>query len=68
MLFKSLIENVSREEIEKYIDNLYYIYSEKSNELKNILHILKKVLKIPVEILSKYFIRLYSLDSSFYKI
>ena len=67
LLFKSLIENVSREEIEKYIDNLYYIYSEKSNELKNILHILKKVPKIPVEILSKYFIRLYSLDSSFYK-
>lgn len=65
LFFKALIENTSEDQIKIYIDYLYDIYSEESIELKNILDILKTIPKIPVEILSKYFIRLYTLYSNF---
>ena len=67
LCFKSLIENISEEKIKQYINYLYDTYSKENNELKNILDILKTIPKIPIEILSKYFIRLYTLESNFYK-
>ena len=67
LCFKSLIENISEKTIKQYINYLYDTYSKENNELKNILNILKTIPKIPIEILSKYFIRLYTLESNFYK-
>ena len=67
LCFKALIKNISEDEIKEYINSLYDKYSKESNELKNILDILKLIPKIPMEILSKYLIRLYTLDSSFHR-
>ena len=68
LCFKTMIKNISKKEIEKYINYLYDAYSKEENkELKKILDILKKVQNIPIEILSKYFIRLYTLESNLYK-
>ena len=68
LCFKSLIGKISDEKkIEKYINNLYDTYSKENNEIKNLLNTLKTIQKIPIEILSKYFIGLYTLESNFYK-
>ena len=67
LCFKSLIGKISDEIIEKYINNLYDTYSKENNEIKNLLNTLKTIQKIPIEILSKYFIGLYTLESNFYK-
>ena len=42
-------------------------YSKDNDELKKLLGSIKTMRNIPIEILSKYYARLYSIDSNFYK-
>ena len=66
MFFKVLIEKTSHETINNYNKLLYERYSEENKDLKSLLGSIKSLPKIPIEILSKYYARLYTAESSFY--
>ena len=65
MFYKILIDITSKEKIEKYIELLYNKYSNNS-KVKKLLNSIQSMLNIPIKLLSKYFARLYTLDSDFY--
>ena len=67
LFFKALIENVSNENMENYTNYIYNAYSLNNNKLKIFLKQIISISNIPVEILSKYFARLYTFNSDFYK-
>ena len=67
LFFKALIENISHDKIEKYTNLLYNTYSNKNNEIKKLLSILISIPDIPIEILSKYYARLFTIESAFYQ-
>ena len=67
LFFKTLIDKISNENINSYTSNLYDDYSEKNEDVKNLLGPIKDIKNIPIEILSKYYARLYTAESDFYK-
>ena len=67
LFFKSLIEDTSIDNMKEYTNSLYNTYSENYYEVKILLDSIKSMAKVPIEILSKFYARLYTLDSSFYK-
>ena len=67
LFFKTLIDKTSNENINEYTSNLYDDYSEKNKDIKNLLGSIKNITNIPIEILSKYYARLYTAESDFYK-
>jgi hypothetical protein len=67
LFFKALIKDISNDDIEKFTSSLYKNYFEKNNEIKNLLNSINLVPDIPIEILSKYYSRLYTIESDFYK-
>ena len=67
LFFKALIDNASNENIEKYNELLYNSYSKSSESIKELLGPIQSIPDIPIEILSKYYARLYTSESDFYK-
>ena len=67
LFFKALIDNTSNDNIEKYTNSLYDIYSNKNDKIKNLLRQIISIPNIPLEIIAKYYVRLYTLASDFYK-
>ena len=67
MFFKTLIDNQSINKIEEFTNELYNKYSSNNDKLKELLGPINSVSNIPIEILSKYYARLYTADSDFYK-
>ena len=75
IFFKALIDKASNDNIENFINELYDTYSEKyekekSNKYRDFLTLLgtiKSMQGIPIEILSKHFARLYTMECDFYK-
>ena len=65
IFFKCLIDNVSNDKMEEYTNSLYNTYSRDNNEIKILLDSIKST-NIPIEILSKYYARLYTIQSKFY--
>ena len=65
MTFSSLLDEISNENIEKYTKSLYNLYSKESEKIKTLLEQIIHMKNIPIEILCKYYIRLYSLNSKF---
>ena len=66
LFYKSLLDNTSLKNIGEYTNYLYDLYS-KNNGVKSLLGPIKSVSNIPIEILSKYYARLYTFESCFYK-
>jgi len=66
LFYKSLIEITSKDNIEKYTEHLYKKYST-NNEVDKLLNPIKNIKDIPIELLSKYYARLYTLESKFYE-
>ena len=66
LFFKSLIDNDSNDNIEDYTKLLYKKYSKDNLEVKTLLRSIGTMKNIPIEILSKYYIRLYSAKSNFF--
>ena len=46
---------------------LHNIYSEKNKKVNDLLEPINGIPEIPIEILSKYYARLYTIESDFYK-
>ena len=67
LLFKTLIDNASKDNMEKYTNILYELYSKEKEELKELLGPIKTIKNIPLELLSKYYAKLYNADSSFHR-
>ena len=67
MFFKSLIEGISEENMNNYTKELFGSYSEKDNKIKRLLGSIEPISNIPIEILSKYYARLYTIESDFYR-
>ena len=62
-----MIDNASNENIEGYNKLLYNTYSKSSTSIKELLFSIQSIPNIPIEILSKYYARLYTAESAFYK-
>ena len=67
LFFKSLIDNTKHDNIDEYTNALYNTYSSKNKEVKKLLGSINLMKNIPIEILSKYYARLYTINSDFYK-
>jgi len=67
LFFKALIDNTSNEHMEKYTNFLYETYSKEKEQIKELLSSIKLMINIPIEILSKYYAKLYTCDSNFHK-
>ena len=70
LFFKALIDKPVNNSIEGFIKLLYEYYSEndkvKNKNFLSFLSTIKSMQDIPKEILSKYFARLYTIESDFY--
>ena len=67
IFFKFLIDNASIDNMEENTKSLYNTYSKDNDELRILLGSIKSMVNIPIEILSKYYTRLYTIQSNFYK-
>ena len=67
LFFKTLIDNVSNENMEKYTSELYKEYSNNNIKIKKLLGSIESIPNIPIEILSKYYARLFTANSDFHK-
>ena len=66
LFFKTLIDNVSNQNMDKYSSSLYDEFKNNIN-INNLLGSIKSISDIPIEILSKYYARLYTAESDFYR-
>ena len=70
LLYKVLINNediYNNDNIEKYTLLLYNKYSKNNDNLKLLLGSIKSMSKIPIELLSKYYIRALKVEPNLYK-
>ena len=67
ILYKCLIDSVEIDKIDRYNDFLYNKYSKNNDDLKKLLLQIKSIINIPIEFLSKYYVRAYTADSDFYR-
>ena len=67
MFFKASLDKINIENMEEYTKSLYNKYSTKSEHAKHLLEQIINMKNIPIEILSKYYARLYNIGSDFCK-
>ena len=65
ILFKCLIESSTRED--EFTKLLYDKYSIDNKSIKLLLNNIKSIPNIPIELLSKYYSRIYTIESNFYR-
>ena len=66
LYYKSLIELSPDDNIEKYTEYIYNEYSS-NDDIKKLFKDIKSIRDIPKELLSKYYARLYTFESAFYR-
>ena len=62
-----MIESSTREKIDEFTKLLYNKYSSENKSIKLLLNKIKSIPNIPIELLSKYYSRIYTIESSFYR-
>jgi len=67
LLYNSLIDSTEVDDIDKYTDLLYSKYAEDNYRLRELLTPIKSICDIPLELLSKYYARAYTIESDFYR-
>ena len=65
LFFKTLFDNISNEDIEKYNKFLFKEYAKENPEYKELLISITSISNIPKEVLSKYYVRLLSIVGNF---
>ena len=65
LFYKTLIDLTPKDNVEKYTEYLYNKYST-NEEINNLLKSILNIPDIPLELLSKYYTRLYTIQSQFY--
>lgn len=66
ILYKALLETSSNEKVEKFTQFLYNKYSKNTKSLETLLSSIYSIPEIPIELLCKYYIRIYTEESNFY--
>ena len=66
LLFKCLIESTTRDKINEFTKLIYNKYSN-NKPIKMLLNNIQSIPNIPIELLSKYYSRIYTIESNFYK-
>ena len=66
LLFKSLIDKETTNNLKKFTKSLYNIYSKENDKVKKLLGSIESIPDIPIEILSKYYSRLFTFPSRFH--
>ena len=67
IFFKSLIDIQGIDDIKKYTESLYQKFAKGNYKLEELLGSIVSLDNIPIEILSKYYARLYTAESVFHK-
>ena len=67
LFFKALIEKIAKKNINDYNLNLYKTYKNINHEAIKLLEKITSKQNIPIEILSKYYVRFYTADTPFYR-
>ena len=65
LFYKTLLDLTQIDKIEKYNELLYSKYCD-NNDIEELLSEIKSIPNIPLELLSKYYARMYTADSNFY--
>ena len=65
ILFKCLIESSTRDKIDEFTKLLYDKYSIDNKSIKLLLNNIKSIPNIQIELLYKYYSRLYTIESNF---
>ena len=65
--YKSLLDYTSLDNLENYTTLLFNKYKNNNEQIHDLLEQIESMQNIPIEILSKYFVRLFSSESEFYK-
>ena len=63
ILYKSLIETTKIDKIENVTNKIYDEYNKYSNKIKNLLNQIRCIPDIPIELIAKYYARLYTAES-----
>ena len=63
ILYKALIDSTKIDNIDLFTSKIYNKYKNNSNKIKNLLNSIENIQNIPVELLSKYYARLYTAES-----
>lgn len=66
IFYKTLIEIESSDKVEKYTNEIYEKYSKESKDINELLTQIRSLKDIPIELLSKYYNRTYTMESNFY--
>ena len=66
MLYKILIDNIPIEKVDTFTNFLFNKYSKNNKTLEILLNSIYSIPQIPIELLCKYYIRIYSAESNFY--
>ena len=67
LLYQSLIDITEVSDIENYNELLCSKYYDNNNNIKYLFSEIKSVSNIPIELLCKYYARIYTVESNFYK-
>ena len=67
LFYKSLIDLTEINNIDKYTELIYNKYSKNNKFIKYLLDDIITIQNIPIELLCKYYIRLYTIESDFYR-
>ena len=63
ILYKALIDTTRIDNIDLFTSKIYNKYKNENTEIKNLLNSIENIQNIPVELLSKYYARLYTAES-----
>ena len=68
LFYKILLEEAKNDQIENYTNFIYKEYSKENKNIYNLMTMTQiiSLKNIPIELLSKYYIRAYTIDSKFY--
>ena len=67
LFYKTLIDTISKDNLEKYTNSIYAQYSKLNSDVKKLLDPHKSIPNIPIELLCKFYARLYTIGSDFYR-
>ena len=67
MFFKILIDDINKDSIKKFNNTLFSTYLNENDELQSLISSLDPTKDIPIEILSKYYIRILTVSNNFHK-
>ena len=67
LFYKTLIDTISKDNLEKYTNSIYVQYSKLNSDVKKLLDPHKSIPNIPIELLCKFYARLYTIESDFYR-